>query len=117
MSIMNYDGRKFVAIANSENGEVSAQTIFSYHQQGDIVWAEYAGGDVLKGFLLGTATLQGNLHFTYQHVNRQKELRVGICDSEPTMLPDGRLRLVETWRWLNGDCSAGESVIEELREE
>ena len=33
-SKINYDGRKFIPKMNSENGEVSDQTVFSYHQNG-----------------------------------------------------------------------------------
>ena len=36
----NYDGRKFIPRMNSENGEVSDQTVFSYHQNGSLLWAE-----------------------------------------------------------------------------
>lgn len=80
MGKINYDDRVFVSAANTPNGEVSAQTTFYYHQREDIVWAEYSGGEVIKGFLLGTAAESGVLNFTSQHVNRQKRLRAGICE-------------------------------------
>ena len=38
----------------------------------------------------------------------------GECHSVPEILPDGRYRLREKWRWTCGDGSSGESVIEEL---
>jgi len=34
MSEINYDGRQFVGVANTENGEVSGQTVFHYRQRG-----------------------------------------------------------------------------------
>ena len=48
-----YDNKKFVAVENTANGEVSSQTEFHYHQQGKMIWAEYGGGEILKGFLIG----------------------------------------------------------------
>ncbi|MCD7837255.1 MAG: GNAT family N-acetyltransferase [Lachnospiraceae bacterium] len=34
---INYDGRKFIPQMNSENGEVDEQTIFTYHQNGNLL--------------------------------------------------------------------------------
>ena len=52
-----YDGRRFIPKMNSENGEVSEQTTFTYHQNGKLLWAEYSGGNILKGFLIGTVSI------------------------------------------------------------
>ena len=51
--MLNLDDKKFVAVENTANGEVSSQTEFHYHQQGKMIWAEYGGGEILKGFLIG----------------------------------------------------------------
>ncbi len=109
----NYDGRVFVSLENTENGEVDGRTRFAYHQSGATVWADYAGGDIVQGHLVGTADGSGRLHFLYHHLNAAGVLRAGECESVPEELPDGRVRLHEAWRWLNGDCSAGTSIIEE----
>lgn len=45
-----YDGRRFIPKMNFENGEVNEQTIFIYHQKRKLLWAEYSGGNILKGF-------------------------------------------------------------------
>ena len=50
--MLNLDNKKFVAVENTSNGEVSSQTEFHYHQQGKMIWAEYGGGEILKGFLI-----------------------------------------------------------------
>lgn len=105
------NGKQFVAIENSESGEVSAQTTFCYHQKGDIIWAEYAGGSVIRGFLVGTIDNQNHLHFTYQHINIEKVLKSGACDSVPKTV-NGKLRFYEKWKWTDGE--EGESVIEEI---
>ena len=105
------DGRLFTAVENSESGEVSDQTIFCYHQKGNVIWAEYSGGSVVKGFLVGTMDEKQCLHFTYQHINTAGELKAGSCDSEPQE-ENGRLRFYEKWQWTTGE--AGTSIIEEI---
>jgi len=117
MSSINYDNRKFASIKNSGTGEVSAETVFHYHQQGDLVWAEYGGGEIVRGTLIALCDKRGNLDMRYQHINKKGELMTGTCFSTPEILPDGRYRLHEKWQWTCGDNSAGESVIEELTSE
>ncbi|MBC7932606.1 MAG: n-acetylglutamate synthase [Rubrivivax sp.] len=115
MSAINYNERTFAAVSNSEGGEVSSETIFHYRQEGDVVWATYAGGEVAFGTLVAKALGDGSLDMRYSHVNLRGELMTGVCRSTPEVLPDGRLRLHERWRWTCGDFSGGESVVEEFK--
>lgn len=108
-----YDGRFFVPKNNTENGEVDGRTLFEYHQKGTVLWADYSGGDILKGHLIGCVATNGELDFYYHHINIQNQLKVGKCHSIPRILDGGKLELVEKWQWLNGDKSEGESVIVE----
>ena len=111
---MQYDKKIFGSVANTYNGEVSAATTFWYHQEGEVVWAEYQGGSVVKGFLVAKLLTDGELDMVYQHLNTDGDFRTGVCRSTPEVLPDGRIRLHERWRWTNGDGSEGASVIEEI---
>lgn len=113
MATINYGNRIFVPRSNSENGEVDSSTIFYYHQHENVVWGTYAGGSVRFGTLIATADGDGVLDMRYQHVNDRGELMTGICRSVPELLPDGRLRLHESWQWTSGDRSRGESILEE----
>ena len=45
----NFDNKTFASISNTENGEVGEDTLFHYHQDGNIVTAEYEGGSIVKG--------------------------------------------------------------------
>jgi hypothetical protein len=112
-----YDGRRFISIRNSTNGEVSGETLFDYHQVGQVVWATYSGGPVAFGTLIATVGPALELDMRYQHVNRAGQIMTGICHSVPETLPDGRLRLHETWQWTSGDLSKGRSVVEEVATE
>ena len=113
---ISYEGREFVGVENTGSGEVGAETVFRYRQEGDVVWATYAGGGVRFGTLIATVGDGGRLDMRYGHVNARGELMTGECLSTPEVLPDGRLRLFERWRWTSGDRSAGTSVVEERRE-
>jgi hypothetical protein len=116
--IINYDGRRFRPVDKTSNSETSAETVFIYSQQGQVVTATYAGGAILFGHLIGLVDGDGVIEMPYHHVNTSLELQTGVCRSTPEVLPDGRIRLHEAWRWTSGDCSAGRSVgrsvIEEL---
>ena len=114
MNRINYDNRFFASVQNSASGEVSSETVFHYHQRGDLVWAEYKGGEIVFGSLIAKADDAGNLEMRYQHLNKQGELMTGKCFSTPEVLPDGRIRLHEKWQWTCGDFSSGESVVEEI---
>ena len=107
----NYNGRTFISKSNSENGEVNGDTLFRYRQNGHILWADYSGGEIVKGQLIGNVSADGALDFHYQHVNQNGNVRIGKCHSVPHILEDGKLELHENWQWLNGDMSFGTSVL------
>ena len=115
MHTINLDGRYLVAVNNSANGEVNAHTLFQYRQVDDLVWATYKGGRILFGQLIARLDEQGELNARYQHVNVEGEIMTGICNSVPELLPDGRVRLHEYWRWTCGDNASGTSITEEIR--
>lgn len=111
---ISYDNRKFRSISNSDSGEVGSDTVFQYHHAGDLVWGEYAGGEIVRGMLIAKVLEDASLDMRYQHINQNGELMTGVCRSTPELLPDGRLRLYENWQWTSGDLSSGQSVIEEI---
>ena len=115
MTKINYDGREFASVQNSVSGEVSAKTVFHYHQKEDLVWAEYEGGEIVFGNLIAKVLENGNLEMRYQHLNKQGTLMTGVCHSTPEILADERLRLYEKWQWTSGDLTKGESIIEEVK--
>lgn len=114
---INYDGKVFIPQRNTENGEVDEKTIFHYFQENDLFRAEYSGGDVLKGHMIGTVAENGELDFYYQHLNKDRQVRIGKCHSIPHILENGKIVLQEKWQWLNGDLSSGESMVVETGEE
>lgn len=113
--MINYHDRRFVPVSNSANGEVSPEVIFHYRQTGRIVTCSYAGGRIVSGQLIALVDDEGGLDMRYHQVNDRGELMTGVCRSTPEVLPDGRIRLHEEWRWTSGDGSSGSSLLEEVR--
>jgi hypothetical protein len=113
MSI-NYQQKTFKSVSNTDNGEVGEETLFHYQQQNNVVWAEYSGGAIVKGFLVAKVIENDTLDMRYEHINTAGEIMTGLCLSTPEILPDGRIRLHERWQWTSGDLSSGESIIEEI---
>jgi len=112
--MINYNNKHFRPVSNTENGETSAETIFKYKQTGNILTSEYAGGKIICGHLIGLVGENGHIDMRYHQVNDKGEMMTGICNSKPEQLPNGKIRLYETWRWTSGDLSEGQSIIEEL---
>ncbi|MGH3157023.1 MAG: hypothetical protein ACRDNF_10660 [Streptosporangiaceae bacterium] len=116
---IDYDGRRFrprPAVAQPPGGPAPADgadtAIGHYHQDGDLVWAQFSGSGVRAGWLVGTCRHDGVIDATYCLVTGDGEATAGCCQSTPTLLADGRVRLTERWRRLDG--SAGVSQIEEI---
>src|SRR5690606_10073422 len=83
ISMINYNEKSFRPVLNSENGETSAETIFHYIQQGNILSSSYFGGKILQGHLIGFVDEHGQIHMRYHQVNVDHELMTGICHSVP----------------------------------
>ena len=111
---MNYNGRTFRPVSNTENGETSGETLFRYKQVGNILTSEYAGGRIKQGHLIGLVDDAGIIDMRYHQVNDKNELMTGVCRSVPEILSNGKIRLHEEWKWTSGDGSQGRSIIEEV---
>ncbi|MFB7242818.1 hypothetical protein CW362_26795 [Streptomyces populi] len=105
------DGLVLVPVADQAPGQVGTGTRFAYHEEDGVVWADYAGGDVVRGHLVGTR--EGDrLDFRYVQLRRDGTTASGHCVSLVVELPDGRVRLEETWTW-ESQPGSGTSVVEE----
>lgn len=106
------DGLVLAPVADQAPGQVGTRTRFAYHEKDGEIWAEYTGGDVVRGYLVGTR--DGNrLDFRYVQLKRDGTTSSGHCVSTVAELVDGRVRLEETWEW-ESQAGSGTSVVEEL---
>ena len=111
---MNYHNKQFRPVSNTENGETSAATVFEYKQHNQILTSSYHGGQIQQGHLIGLVDNAGNIEMRYHQVNTKGELMTGMCSSKPEIMPNGKIRLHETWQWTSGDKSKGNSILEEV---
>ncbi|MFC9824556.1 hypothetical protein ACFV0H_40465 [Streptomyces erythrochromogenes] len=105
------DGLVFVPAADQAPGQVGRRTRFEYHERDGLVWADYAGGDVVKGHLIGTRAAD-TVDFRYVQLRIDGTTASGHCTSLVTELPDGRVRLEENWTWESQEGS-GTSTVEQ----
>lgn len=105
--MINYNGKKFRTVSNTENGDTSSETIFEYQQTGNILISKYLGGNIVEGHLLAVVDENGNIDMRYHHINTAGEIMTGVCYSTPEILENGKIRLHEKWRWTSGDFSEG----------
>lgn len=111
---INIDNIYFHVLSNTKNGELQADTVFHYHQKDNLVWADYYGGGIVKGQLLGKVVNDEYLEFIYQHINTGFELMTGNCRSYPSEPINGKRVFKEYWKWTCRDFSEGESEIIEV---
>ncbi|MEN3361374.1 MAG: hypothetical protein V7637_5356 [Mycobacteriales bacterium] len=94
-------------------GEVGVGTVFRYAQDGaGVVSASYEGGSIRRGYLVGHRA-GDRLDFRYVQINDADETSSGHCVSTISTLPDGRLRMDETWEWESRP-GHGTGAVEEL---
>ena len=106
------DGLVLVPVADQAPGQVGTETRFSYREQDGVVWADYTGGDVVRGHLVGTR--EGDrVDFRYVQLRRDGTTASGHCVSLVVELPDGRVRREETWSW-ESQPGSGTSAVEEV---
>jgi hypothetical protein len=113
MKKVNYHNRQFIGLINYDDGDFTSKTIFHYHQNYDVVWGTYKGGGVRFGTSIATLAPDGSLDIRWQHVNNDGQIKTGKCWSVPELLPDGRIRLHESWQINDGP--SGTSIAEEAR--
>ncbi|NRB61036.1 MAG: n-acetylglutamate synthase [Winogradskyella sp.] len=110
----NYNNKKFRAVLNSDNGDVSMDMVFHYHQTGNILTCQYFGGKIKLGQLIGLVDEAGTIDMHYHQITHNNEIMTGVCTSTPQLLNNGKIRLIEHWQWTSGDKSIGQSVLEEV---
>ncbi|MEW1645052.1 hypothetical protein [Streptomyces sp. NPDC091219] len=106
------DGLVLAPVADQAPGQVGTRTRFTYHERDGEVWAEYAGGDVVRGRLVGTRA-GDRIDFRYVQLKTDGTTSSGHCVSLVTESPEGRVRLEETWEWESQEGN-GTSTVEQV---
>ncbi|PWL39702.1 n-acetylglutamate synthase [Flagellimonas aquimarina] len=109
----NLNNLRMNVVQTSENGVVNEETIFNFRQSGNMVEANYSGGQIAQGFLVGK--IQGDiLQFSYCQLQTDGELDNGISKSEISVKTNGKIRLTEHFEWASREGQSGVNIFEEL---
>lgn len=108
---IDLNNKIFVSISNSVNGGILDQTTFEYYQEGRLIWAEYNGGSIVRGNLIGKFVGRRTFKIAYHHLNINNELLSGKCTTKIEFDDNGRIILNENWQWTSKDYSKGESKL------
>ena len=110
---INLDGMIMNAVETDENGVIGVDTIFKFKQRGESVSAEYAGGKIRQGYLVGINS-GPTLVFRYCQLETDGTLNGGESKCRLEMGDNGLVRIVEKFEWESrpGD---GKNIIQELK--
>jgi hypothetical protein len=106
--MIDYEGRRFRKAGGGDG------TFARYRQDGDLVWADFAGGAVRRGSIAGTCAPDGTLRLAYTMVLASGEVIAGRTVNTPERDPGGRLVLREEWERFGEHAATGVSYLEEV---
>jgi len=110
---ISLNGIQMRVVSTAKVGVVSAETLFTFTQEGPVVSAHYAGGKVRLGYLVGIVSAE-RLYFRYAQLDVEGRLDGGRSTCEVMRTPDGRIRLLEHFQWESCE-GTGTNVFEEVQ--
>lgn len=114
MNLFDLNGRVFVPVHNTVGGTVSDTTRFTFKQSGQKISADYRGGDVVEGHILGTFTDEDTAALIYHCRTSDDDLKSGEALAHFSVNEAGKICIDMQWQWLNGDQASGTSHYEEI---
>jgi hypothetical protein len=107
----NLDGLTMHVSSTAVNGVVDSATRLYFRQRGDRVMARYAGGNIIRGLLIGRSGAN-RLVFRYTQRERDGTIQAGRSECEVLEFA-GRTRIMERFTWSTRTGS-GENVFDEV---
>jgi hypothetical protein len=111
--MLTLDKIKMTVVHTAENGVVNKDTLFYFSQEGNVVQAEYAGGKIRKGFLIGQIAANV-LKFSYCQLQKDGVLDNGVSSCEISVCETGKIRLTEHFEWKSRSGETGVNVFQEI---
>ena len=100
-------------ITTSENGVVNKNTIFEFTQTDELVFAEYKGGQIKKGFLVGNMA-GDQLTFSFCQLQLDGKLDNGCSSCDLSINENGKIILVEHFEWASRPGEFGTNIFQEI---
>lgn len=113
MSKFDFSDKTFALVKNSDSGKVTAETVFKYKQEDDLVTADYSGGTIRYGKIIA-ALEDDELDMLYQCITNENELKAGKAKAKITINDKGKMKLSLDWEWLEGGGERGKSEYIEI---
>jgi hypothetical protein len=106
------DGLQMNAVQTAAHGVINRDTLFRFTQARDVVSASYAGGRIVRGFLVGVIQ-DANLTFHYCQLETGGTLNSGQSRCELQRTVNGVVQILEHFTWASG-AGAGLNIIQEI---
>lgn len=97
----------------AEQGVVNQDTIFVFRQIGSQVSAEYSGGQIRKGYLIGLI-VNNKLTFSYCQLQLDDKLDCGTSSCELSRDKNNKIILIEHFEWASRPGEKGTNVFVEI---
>ncbi|MFI5162391.1 MAG: hypothetical protein ACHQHN_14015 [Sphingobacteriales bacterium] len=113
MGKISFENLKMNVVQTAPNGVVNQLTIFTFSQNGSFVSATYTGGPIFRGYLVG-AIHHNRLSFSYCQVQADGKIDNGQSECEIRTGENGKIQLVENFKWASRDDESGVNIFQEL---
>jgi hypothetical protein len=113
MLVSDLHNKCFVTTENTA-GLSSAQTIFQYQLNGDLITGHYSGGTIRAGQLLGRVLSATTIELHFHCLTVEGALLAGCSTGSVSRDEQGLLCLTFDWAWLTGEHGGGVSRYVEL---
>ncbi|MBN8568674.1 MAG: hypothetical protein J0M18_03500 [Ignavibacteria bacterium] len=104
---------KMNVVESASNGVVDKDTIFVFHQTDKCITANYSGGKIEKGFLVGTID-NDNLNFSYCQLQTDGVLDYGLSACKLSVGKDEKLIMREFFEWKSRPGEFGTNIFQEV---
>ena len=109
----NLHQKSFKAIDNS-SGLSNSNTIFTYEQNGSLVFGKYQGGEIEFGNIVGKFILPNTVELLFQCKTISNELLSGNSRGKIKKTKNGKLGILIEWQWHVGSSGSGNSYHEQV---
>ncbi|MBS0636784.1 MAG: hypothetical protein JSS12_04690, partial [Verrucomicrobia bacterium] len=96
---ISLDGIRMHVVQTADCGVVNHETVFSFSQKDGLVTAQYQGGKIAQGFLVGKFLAEDQLEFSYCQMQIDGTVDNGVSTCEVEFSLDGKITLIEHFEW------------------
>jgi hypothetical protein len=110
----NLDKVKMNVVKTAENGIVNNETVFAFSQMSEAISAEYSGGKILRGFLVGKFLSDNQITFSYCQMQSDGTIDNGVSVCEISQSESGKITLTEHFEWKSRPGEFGTNIFQEI---